>query len=132
MRQPRTRIFVEVVRATMRLVPVDSETTSSELSPTIRKSDRMSTLVSISFSFSNRGAESEFRTQPVATTVSATGDVDTIPTQMHAHAHFFSYMHDSALSAHFLCGNTTLAQGEKEFVSPVRLHSIPSRLTCLC
>ena len=40
-----------------------------------------------------------------------------IPTQTHANAHFFSYMHHSALSAHFRCGKTTLAQGEKEFVS---------------
>ena len=54
------------------------------------------------------------------------------PTQTHANAHFFSYMHHSALSAHFQCGNTTLAQGEKGFVSRVRLHSCPSRLTCRC
>ena len=56
--------------------------------------------------------------------------VDTIPTQMHANAHFFSYMHHSAFSAHFQRENTTAAQGEKEFVSRVRLHSFPSRLTC--
>ena len=58
--------------------------------------------------------------------------VDIIPTQTHANAHFFSHMHRSALSAHFQCGNTTLAQGEKEFVSRVRLHSFPSRLACRC
>ena len=39
-------------------------------------------------------------------------------------------MHHSAVSAHFQCGNTTLAQGEKEFVSRIRLHSFPSRVTC--
>ena len=29
-------------------------------------------------------------------------------------------------------GDTTLAPGGKEFVSRVRLHSFPSRLTCRC
>ena len=58
--------------------------------------------------------------------------VDKKPTQTRANAHFFSYVHHSALTAHFFqCGNT-LAQGEKEFVSCVRLHSFPSRLTCRC
>ena len=41
-------------------------------------------------------------------------------------------MHHSALSALFQCENTTLAQGETEFVSRVRLHSFPSPLTCHC
>ena len=71
-------------------------------------------------------AESEFRTQPVTTAVSATGDADIKPTQTHANALFFSYMHHGAFSAHFQCGNTTLAQGEKEFVShSSALMSIP-------
>ena len=63
---------------------------------------------------------------------SATESVDIILTQTHANAHFFSYMHHSALSTHFQCVNTTLAQCEKEFVSRVRLHSFPSRLRCRC
>ena len=81
-------------------------------------------------SFFYRVAESEFRTQPIAKAVSATGGVDTVPAQTQANAHFFSYMHHSASSAHFQCGHTALAQGEKEFVSRIRLHSFPSRLTC--
>ena len=58
--------------------------------------------------------------------------VDKKPTQTRANAHFFSYMHHSALTAHFQCGNPTLAQGEKEFMSCLPLHSLPSRLTCRC
>ena len=33
---------------------------------------------------------------------------------------------------HFLRGHTALAQGEKEFVPRIRLHSFPYRLTCRC
>ena len=51
---------------------------------------------------------------------------------MDANAHFFSYMHHSALSSHFQFGNTSLAQGEKEFLSRIRLHWFPSRLTYGC
>ena len=54
------------------------KTTSSTLSPITRKSDRMPRLVLIRF-FSEV-AESEFRTQLVATAVSATGNVNTTPT----------------------------------------------------
>ena len=58
--------------------------------------------------------------------------VDKKPTQTRANAHFFSYVHHSALTAHFQCGNPTLPQGEKEFMSCVPLHSLPFRLTCRC
>ena len=40
-----------------------------------------------------------------------------------------SDQHKSHLSQ---CGDTALAQGESEFVSHIRLHSFPSRLTCCC
>ena len=57
---------------------------------------------------------------------------DTIPTRTHENADFFSYVHHSASSAHFQRGHTALAQGEKESVSRIRLHSFPSRLTVRC
>ena len=105
-------------------------TTSRKLSTTTKSARNL--VLSQLYIFFYRVAESEFRTQPIATDVSATGGADTIPTQTHANEHFFSYMHHSAWSAHFQCGNTALAEGEKEFVSRVRLHSFPSRLICRC
>ena len=99
-------------------------TTSRKLSTTTKSlvSTIFSTeLLNLSFALSQK-----------ATDVSATGCADTIPTQTYANTHFFSYMHHSAWSAHFQCGNTALAESEKEFVSRVRLHSFPSRLICRC
>ena len=87
------------------------KTTSSTLSPSTRKSDR--SLVLIRF-FSAEVAESEFRTQPVATVVSATGGVDTTPLCTRADAHFFSFAQRSAqFTALFQCGHTALAQGKR-------------------
>ena len=61
--------------------------------------------------------------------------VDTTPTQTHANAHFSRaqiIVRNSYSTALFQCGHTALAQGEKEFVPRIRLHSFPYRLTCRC
>ena len=88
------------------------KTTSSTLSPSTRKSDRG--LVPLRF-FLTEVAESEFRTQPVATAVSETGCVDTTPTCTRADAHNFSRAHITVHnSQHFSkCGHTALPQGER-------------------
>ena len=62
------------------------KTTSSTLSPSTKKSDRMCRLFPI-ICFTEV-AESELRTQPGATAVSATGGVNTKPTCTRADAHF--------------------------------------------
>ena len=61
-------------------------------------------------------AESEFRTQPVATAVSATESVDTTPTCTRADAHFSRAhitVHYSYSTALFQCGHTALAKGKR-------------------
>ena len=68
------------------------KTTSSTLSPSTRKSDR--SLVPIIFL--TEVAESEIRTQPVATAVSATGCVDTTLSCSREDAHFSEGTHHSA------------------------------------
>ena len=76
------------------------KTTSSTLSPSTGKSD--CSLVPIFFS--TEVAESEFRTQPVATVVSATGGVRTTPTCTRADAHFSRAhitVHNPHIDLHF-------------------------------
>ena len=71
-------------------------------------------------------AESEFRTQPIATAVSATGGVGTTPTCTRADAHFFVRTPQCTIhtTLHFSnVWHTALPQGEKELVSRSRLHS---------
>ena len=82
------------------------KTTSSTLSPSTSKSD--CSIVSI---FLDRSCRSEFRTQPVASAVSATESVDTIPTCMRADAHFsctHNTVHISHIDTHFF--NAVTAQ----------------------
>ena len=83
-----------------------AETTSSSLSPSTSKSD-----------CSTEVAESQFRTQPVATAVSATGVVDTTPTCTRAGAHFSGAhitVHNSHVDPHFSnVVTSTLAQGKR-------------------
>ena len=76
------------------------KTTSSTLSPSTRNYDRNLGLIRF---FSTEIAESEFRTQSVATAVSATS-VDTTPTCTRAHAHFSRAhitVHNSYTDPHF-------------------------------
>ena len=58
---------------------------------------------------------------------------DTTPTCTRADAHFSRAhltVHIKYSTALCQCGHSALAQGEKVFVSRIRLHQFPSRLTC--
>ena len=82
--------------------------------------------------FSSEVAESEFRTQPVATAVSATGGVNTTPSCTRADAHFSRAhltVHNSYRTALFQCCHTALAQGTQESVSRI-FFCTHSHLVC--
>ena len=124
--QPRTRVFEEVERAFRKLLHADSNRQDQRC----HHQPESLTAVLFYLDFSTEVAECEFRTQPVATAVSATVCIDTTPTSTRTDAHF-SRAHISAqFTALFQCGHTALAQ--KESVLRISLHSFPSRLSCPC
>ena len=121
----------EVVRATRQLVLSDSER-QAQCCHQQPESLTACLLLSKPDSFFTEVAESEFRTHPVATAVSATGGVDTTPTCTRADAHV-SRAHFTVHNSHSTANFSALgSRHEKEFVSRIRLHSFSSRLTCHC